>query len=68
MRLPIPPAFLHDEWIALIAAAAGRVACIDRPLVGYRQHAGQAIRASASSLVVNTGMRGPGWAVRTLRK
>lgn len=48
--LPIPEGFVHDEWIALIAAAAGRIMCIDRPLVRYRQHARQAIGAASSNL------------------
>jgi glycosyltransferase involved in cell wall biosynthesis len=41
--LPIPDGFVHDEWIGLVAAATGGVACIDRPLVRYRQHTSQAI-------------------------
>jgi len=36
---PIPPeALLHDWWIALCAAAIGKIAYIDEPLVEYRQH------------------------------
>jgi glycosyltransferase involved in cell wall biosynthesis len=49
--LPIPDCFVHDEWIALVAAASGRVANIDRPLVRYRQHDGQAIGTTASTLM-----------------
>jgi glycosyltransferase involved in cell wall biosynthesis len=49
--LPIPPGFVHDEWLALIAAATGKVTCIDRPLVHYRQHPGQAIGPAAGRLI-----------------
>ena len=45
--LPIPEGFVHDEWIGLVVAATGRVRCIDRALVRYRQHAGQAIGPAA---------------------
>ncbi len=37
--LPIPTeAAMHDWWLALVAAAFGRVVCINRPLLKYRQH------------------------------
>jgi glycosyltransferase involved in cell wall biosynthesis len=36
--LPIPPSWMHDEWVALIASARGRVACVDEPVIDYRQH------------------------------
>src|SRR3984957_10561378 len=39
--LPIPHGFIHDEWLALIASALGKVTCINRRLVCYRQHPGQ---------------------------
>jgi hypothetical protein len=36
---PIPDAIiLHDWWLALCAAACGRIGYIDEPLVQYRQH------------------------------
>ena len=31
-------AVMHDWWLALVAAAAGRIGYVDRPLVRYRQH------------------------------
>lgn len=49
--LPIPEVFLHDEWIGLIASAAGKVKAINRPLVRYRQHTNQAIGAAPSNLM-----------------
>ena len=36
--LPIPPLWMHDEWIALICAAKGGVAYVDQPVIDYRQH------------------------------
>jgi glycosyltransferase involved in cell wall biosynthesis len=41
--LPIGDGWLHDEWLALIAAATGRVDVIERELIDYRQHGGNQI-------------------------
>jgi glycosyltransferase involved in cell wall biosynthesis len=43
--LPIPDNWVHDAWIGLIAAAIGRVAMIEQPLIKYRQHIGNRIGA-----------------------
>jgi hypothetical protein len=43
MALPIPSAWSHDAWIALIAGAAGRVVPIAQPLILYRQHPGNVV-------------------------
>ncbi|MBI3608473.1 MAG: glycosyltransferase family 2 protein [Nitrospirae bacterium] len=52
--LPIPAAWVHDSWIALLITAIGRVAIIDEPLVLYRHHSRQQIgvtrRAGSSGL------------------
>ena len=48
--LPIPAPFLHDEWIALIAAAMGRLYPVNLPLVRYRQHAEQSVGAATTGL------------------
>jgi hypothetical protein len=48
--LPIPNCFVHDEWLGLVAAATGNIACIDRPLVRYRQHERQLIGVATSAL------------------
>lgn len=37
--LPFPQGWVHDEWLAIIAAALGGFDCIERPLIEYRQHA-----------------------------
>ena len=39
--LPFPPRvgnLYHDHWLALVAAATGRIAYVDRPLYDYVQH------------------------------
>jgi len=44
--LPIPGDILmHDWWIALCAAACGRIGYVPRPTVLYRQHSGNCIGA-----------------------
>jgi glycosyltransferase involved in cell wall biosynthesis len=48
--LPIDPLWMHDGWIALLIAAVAPVSAIPRPLVRYRQHAGQSIGAMRRSL------------------
>lgn len=44
LACPFPPAgnglFLHDWWLASLAAASGRVVFVDEALVRYRHHAG----------------------------
>lgn len=39
MALPFPPCWLHDEWLAILAAATGRVVLLDVSTIQYRQHA-----------------------------
>jgi glycosyltransferase involved in cell wall biosynthesis len=43
MLLPIPPAWVHDAWIAFLAAAVGDVRLIREPLTLYRSHPEQQI-------------------------
>lgn len=38
IALPVGKGWIHDEWLALIAAVAGRVEMIEDPLIDYRQH------------------------------
>ncbi|TFD67304.1 glycosyltransferase family 2 protein [Cryobacterium ruanii] len=40
---PFPAAWVHDEWMAMVAAATGLVDLIDEPLTDYRQHGGNQI-------------------------
>jgi hypothetical protein len=46
LACPLPKSLrMHDWWLALLAAAAGKVAYIPQPLVQYRQHAGNVVGA-----------------------
>lgn len=50
LALPIPDGWLHDEWLAIVAAATSRTAIVDAPLTDYRQHGANVIGASAPTL------------------
>jgi glycosyltransferase involved in cell wall biosynthesis len=45
LALPIPSGWIHDEWLAIMAAVFGRVAIVPGLLVDYRQHASNQIGA-----------------------
>ncbi len=38
--LPFPPGWVHDEWLAIMAAALRGFDCIEDALIDYRQHDG----------------------------
>ena len=38
LALPFPDCWLHDEWLAIMAAAGGGLRLVAKPLVLYRQH------------------------------
>lgn len=44
---PFPTEWVHDEWLAAIAAAMGRIQLLDRELVDYRQHGRNQIGVTA---------------------
>jgi len=48
--MPIPAQWVHDEWLAAIAAAVGRVRLIAEPFIDYRQHGANVIGARRPSL------------------
>jgi len=57
VALPMPAAtrdpeagFLHDGWLAVLAAVAGRTVAIERPLTRYRQHATQTTHMHQTAL------------------
>lgn len=35
---PVPPGWIHDEWLAVVAATIGRVDCLEEATIDYRQH------------------------------
>jgi glycosyltransferase involved in cell wall biosynthesis len=47
--LPLSGPWMHDAWIALVAASVSQVVAIEEPLNLYRQHATQAIGGKAKS-------------------
>ncbi len=48
--LPFPPEWVHDEWLAAIASATGRMDVLPEPLIDYRQHAANQIGARRPTL------------------
>ena len=48
--LPVGDGWIHDEWLAVVAAATGRVGMIERALIDYRQHANNQIGMRKRSL------------------
>ena len=44
---PFPAEWVHDEWLAVVAAVTGAVDLIEEPLIDYRQHGAQQIGASS---------------------
>jgi glycosyltransferase involved in cell wall biosynthesis len=46
---PFPASWVHDEWLAVVAAATGSVRLLDQPLIDYRQHGANVIGAGSLS-------------------
>jgi glycosyltransferase involved in cell wall biosynthesis len=47
---PFPGEWVHDEWLAIIASATGRVDVLADPLLDYRQHGSNQIGAQKLTL------------------
>lgn len=47
---PFPPYWIHDEWLAILAAALGDVAPVRAELIGYRLHGANQIGVAAPTL------------------
>lgn len=45
----IHPTFIHDYWLAMVAAHRGTIGIIDQKLVKYRQHASQYVGIAANN-------------------
>lgn len=43
VALPFPPEWVHDEWLAIIAATTGRLDALEASLIEYRQHSSNQI-------------------------
>jgi len=50
LAAPFPDGWLHDEWLAVVAAAVGEVELFDEQLVDYRQHGSNVIGVKAPTL------------------
>ncbi|QEE60859.1 glycosyltransferase family 2 protein [Salinibacterium sp. dk2585] len=48
--MPFPSSWVHDEWLAAIAASTGEVELIEEPLIDYRQHGANQIGATKPTL------------------
>lgn len=48
--LPIPEGWVHDEWLALVAAVQGGVVFSEESLIRYRQHGSNEIGAAKTDL------------------
>ena len=48
--LPFAPEWVHDEWLAAIAAAIGRMDVLPEPTIDYRQHGNNQIGARRLTL------------------
>lgn len=52
---PFPASWVHDEWLAMMAALTGRLALIEDPLIDYRLHGTNTIGAEQRTLAVKLG-------------
>ena len=58
--LPVEPGWIHDEWLAMAAAASGgRVDCLEWAAIDYRQHGGNQIGAVKRSFRQKLAGAGP---------
>lgn len=49
--VPFPKEWVHDEWLAIVASAIGRVDVIEDALIDYRQHENNQIGARRDSFM-----------------
>jgi glycosyltransferase involved in cell wall biosynthesis len=47
---PFPDAWLHDEWLAIVAASRGGFDVVAEPLIRYRQHGANEVGAAKLSV------------------
>lgn len=48
--LPVAEGWVHDEWLAVVAALVGRVDTLEEATIDYRQHGGNQLGARERSL------------------
>jgi glycosyltransferase involved in cell wall biosynthesis len=52
---PFPSPWVHDEWLAVVAAAVGRVVSLDQETIDYRQHGNNQIGVRRPTLRYKVG-------------
>ncbi|MEO6533000.1 MAG: glycosyltransferase family 2 protein [Pseudolysinimonas sp.] len=52
LAVPFPEGWVHDEWLAVIASAAGTLRLLPEPLIDYRQHESNQIGARRPTMRV----------------
>jgi len=52
---PFPAEWVHDEWLAIIAAAVGKVELLNDSVIDYRQHGANVIGVTAPTLGYRLG-------------
>ncbi|MEO9089396.1 MAG: glycosyltransferase family 2 protein [Rhodanobacter sp.] len=52
LALPVASGWIHDEWLAAVASAVGRLDFIDEALIDYRQHGANQIGARKRTLAM----------------
>lgn len=50
VAIPFADGWVHDEWLAAVAAAAGRVEVLQEPTIDYRQHDSNQIGVAAPTV------------------
>jgi rhamnosyltransferase len=56
LALPLPESIAsHDWWLALCAAAAGEIKCLDTPLLDYRRHRANASQSAIWGAITSKG-------------
>jgi glycosyltransferase involved in cell wall biosynthesis len=53
--LPFPAEWVHDEWLAAIAASLGTIDFVDAKLIDYRQHGSNVIGAQKLTFAAKVG-------------
>jgi glycosyltransferase involved in cell wall biosynthesis len=51
LAAPLPTEWIHDEWLAIVASAVGRVRVGDDAVIDYRQHGNNQIGVAAPTLM-----------------
>ncbi len=61
LATPFPAHWVHDEWLAIVAAALGQLDVIDEQLINYRQHGSNQIGVRKLSVMAKIRrLREPG--------